>query len=90
LPLARRKDDKLADSSDGVNVHVMHSRVPSSNPAVNAMISVEQPLFSFVLRKDYWTSEILALRGIVAASQFPKGISRPPFLARLNLMPLDV
>jgi hypothetical protein len=85
-----REFDKLADSSDGVNVDVMHSRVPSSNPAVNAMIPVEQPLFSFVFRNDNGAAKILTSRVAVAARQFCKDISRPLLPARLNLMPLYI
>src|SRR5205823_5008495 len=73
-----------------VNIYVMHCCVFSSNPAVNAMVPIDQPLRSFIFCNDYRTAKILALCGVMAARQCAKGISRPPFPARLNLMPLNV
>ena len=43
-----------------MNVHVVHSSISSANPAINAVIPIEHPLYATVLRNDNRAAEILA------------------------------
>jgi len=47
-----RKDDELADSHDPMDIDIVQRGVSRLNPAINAVVSINEPLFAFVFGND--------------------------------------
>jgi hypothetical protein len=73
-----------------VNVDIVQSRVLLSQPAIDAIGSVEKPQLPCVFRNDYRAARVHAVRSEVPSMQLPERPSGPLFSSRVDLMALDV